>query len=166
MKQYLIEIKKLLQHKENVTTHEGLVSEIVMNNPANSDETLTCQKSLKIEIPEDYKHFLNEFNGGIIFKVEDFAGYRFLGTNEMLSENRFQRENFGEDWADDVLLFGVCLGDNEYLGFRVEKKSYKILHCIMELYPDEWQIIDTNFDHFLAKLIRERGQKYWLENHD
>ena len=58
MKQYLIELDLLLKTKENVTTYEGMISEITMNNPASLSEILECEKSLSQKFPEDYIFFL------------------------------------------------------------------------------------------------------------
>ena len=77
-------------------------------------------------------------------------------------DNAFQRKNFGEDWDDRIVLFCSCVGDNEYLGFKVKGHSYQIIHCIMEQLPEEWINVEYSFDDFLFQLIQEKGRKYWL----
>ena len=162
MKQYLIELDLLLKTKENVTTYEGMISEITMNNPASLSEIRECEKSLSQKFPEDYIFFLKQYNGGIIFKFEDIAGYDMLGTKDVCKENAFQKKNFGEDWSDDILLFCRIVGVDEYLGFKKNGCSYKILHCIMDSLPNEWTVIANSFDDFMLRLIKERGKEYWL----
>lgn len=127
MKQYLTEIEQFLEHKENVITYEGLVSTVIMNPSASVNEIIDCEKHLSLKINEDYISFLKHYNGGTIFMIEDFAGYKLFSTKEILKENIFQRENFGVDWNNDILLFCLCIGDNEYLGFKRKENRYEII---------------------------------------
>lgn len=136
MKQYLIEIEHLLREK-NVVTYEGLSSEVLMNGPASEKDIVDIEHALRKKIPDDYLTFLKNYNGGILFKFEDLGGFRFFSTQEIVKGNVFQKKQFGDDWDDDILLFGQGLGDDEYVGFRCHSDRYEILDCVMDMMPDE-----------------------------
>jgi len=105
MKEYL-EILDSLNKKKTILTYERLNSTVEMNE--------SVKKNLICDIPEDYRVFLERFDGG-------------------------------------------------NLGFKKMKNNkYKILHCIMELFPEDWIIISKSFEEFILKLINERGKKFWL----
>jgi len=161
MKNYLSQLASLNMRKQ--LTYEGLNSCIIMNSPASEVRIADCKNKLFIEIPEEYITFLSYFDGGTIFKIEDFAGLKLFGVEELISENSFQKKNFGEEWDDSILLFSVFLGDNEYLGFKFDRfNRYTIVHAIMELVPGEWNIIEVRFDDLMDKFLEAKGKKYWL----
>lgn len=164
MKQYLVQIEQMLNRNGGLMTYEGLSSECVMNAPASEHEINNCKQSLSKEIPQQYIHFLNAYNGGTVFKIEDFAGYRLFSTQEIIKENAFQKENFGSNWDESIVLFCSCLGDNEYLGFKIHEDMYDIVDCVMDVVPKAWEVIGSNFDDLIQKLIKEKGKKYWLNN--
>jgi hypothetical protein len=104
---------------------------VLLNPPVSTNEIVALKSSSLKKIPDDYIDFLEYCNGGIIFKVKDFAGFRLFGVEEIGTENTFQKENFGDDWSDEVILFCSCVGDNGYLGFRICGHSFPIVHCII-----------------------------------
>jgi len=165
MKQYLEYIKEIinLSLKGTISTFENLVSLFIMNKEASKDEITKCDIHFNHKLPGEYKFFLQNYNGGILFKIEDYSGFKFLSTNELIKHNEFQRENFDQDWDAEIILFCECIGDAEYLGFRLnEKGDYKIVYCILDMLPQEWEAIEGSFEILLKKLIEEKGRKYWL----
>ena len=165
--QFLIKIRQMLSSElKGVTeTYEKLSSDIIMSKGASNAEIFACDSYFGGRLPEDYKLFLKEYNGGKLFQIEDFAGFEFLGCNELVKENGFQKDNFGDDWNENIILFCSCIGDGEYLGFKLTKPStYQIVHCIMDELPSQWEIISDSLDDFIDKLIDERGKKFWLDN--
>lgn len=164
MKQYLDSLKILLGNsfKSEIKSKDDLLLTINMNGPASDEQVLKCNLLLDKNLPDDYKHFLKHYNGGILFDKEGIAGYKFLSTSEIVKENKFQEDNFGEDWDNSVILFCLILGNAEYIAFRVSNKSYQLLYCSMDVNPISWHVIDGGFDEFVNRLLEEQGKEYWL----
>jgi len=162
MKKYLDKLNEILTQgvTGSLETFEKLPSHFSMNKKASEEQITECANSFENKLPEDYKNFLGIYNGGILFQIEDIGGFKFLGTDELVKENTFQKENFGEDWNENIILFCLCIGDGEYLGFKIDDN--KIVHCIMDEIPSNWKIIENSFNELVTKLIDERGRKYWI----
>jgi len=166
MKQYINYIKEIIgtDLKGTIVTFEDLVSFFIMNSEASDDEIEESNMYFDRRLPNEYKFFLNHYNGGTLFKIEDFAGFKFLGTNELTRHNEFQRENFGGDWDDRIILFCECIGNAEYLGFKLEEiGSFQIVYCVLDVLPEEWTIVESSFEIFMNKLIEGKGREYWLD---
>lgn len=166
MKQYLEYIKEVIDIRleGTISTFENLVSLFIMNDEASNNEISKCDMQLNKKLPDEYKFFLQNYNGGILFKIEDYAGFNFLSTNELIRHNEFQRENFDKDWDDEILLFCECIGDAEYLGFKSNMNGdFQIVYCIMDMLPQEWDVIEDSFEILMKRLIEEKGKKYWLD---
>lgn len=147
-----------IKRQSEVRTFENLpstnyINEPLINTPDNS-----------FGLPNDYLEFLSYANGATLFMIEDIAGFKFLSLEELVTANDFQKENYGTDWDNDVILFCQILGDNEYLGFKKIKEGYTIVHCIMEEFPNEWQQINGNFKTLLESILKFKGEKYWLHD--
>jgi len=164
MKKYLELINKVIDPslKGEILTYENLKSTFEMNIAASDLDIDKCRVTLEAGLPNDYEFFLRNFNGGKLFLVDDFAGFKLLGTEELINHNKFQQENFGEDWDKHVVLFCEIIGDAEYLGFKIDKEKVQIVFCIMDTLPSEWQAIDDTFDILIQKIILSNGAKYWI----
>jgi hypothetical protein len=162
MKKYLASLKAILENNNEAVayTYEGLKSSISMNPGALPENIKKCQAYFEQKIPIDYEHFWETYNGGVLFKFEDLAGFELFSDSELIKANSFERNNLGEEWDNSIILFARCLGDAEYLGFRYPKQE--IVFCIMDELPSTWHTIDNSFDSFLTKLIESKGEKYWL----
>lgn len=166
MKYYLNYIKEIISDfNGTITTFENLPSLFIMNIEASKYDIVDCDLHLKKQLPDDYKFFLQEFNGGVLFKIEDYAGFKLLSTKELIKHNEFQKMNFGQYWNSEIILFCECIGDAEYLGFKIDENGlHNIVYCIMDMLPQEWEIIENSFDTLINKLIDEKGRKYWLDS--
>lgn len=167
MKKYLNYIKEIIDVtlKGTILTFEYLDSLFIMNNGASNDDIAKCNLHFNQKLPIDYIYFLEEYNGGILFKIDDYAGFKLLSTEELIKHNEFQKGNFGQDWDSQIILFCECIGDAEYLGFKlIENGDANIVYCIMDMLPHEWQIVESSFNDFINKLIEEKGRKYWLDS--
>jgi hypothetical protein len=165
MKQYLKYIHDIIDAKlkGSIVTFENLESDFIMNNGSSLAEISRCELLLKNNLPEEYNYFLQNYNGGVLFKIDDYAGFKLLSNTELIKHNEFQRKSFGQDWDFNILLFCECIGDAEYLGFNLnEQGRSNIVHCIMDSLPQEWEIIENSFDDLIKKIIEEKGKKYWL----
>jgi len=161
MKNYIKELERLRNESQtgNSLTFENITAQIILN-PA--DQGLDVKGLIELKLPGDYLEFLQHYDGMILYKVEDIAGFHFFGLKELYKQNKFQKENFGTDWDDRVILFCEIFGDNEYLGFRFDGHKYGIVYCIMEQLPQEWEQIEGTFEELLVNIIKEKGRKYWL----
>lgn len=166
-KKLTTKIKKILNQKVNgrFDTFENMPSDIEVNVGAEIDQISLCNSYFKSMLPEAYRSFLMEFDGGTFFKIEDYAGFKFLGCSELIVNDKFQRDNFGRDWNQRVILFCSSLGDNEFIGFKLlSGTEYEIIDCWMDELPERWTKIGNSFNDFLERLIDERGRKFWLRN--
>lgn len=142
-----------------VLQHEGLETHFVLNAKVGLTEIEGC----KVRIPEAYQAFLSHYNGGILYRVEDLGGFKFFSVEELQIENEFQQLQFADDWDSSIILFGMSIADNEYLGFRFNADgTYNIIDCVMIEMPSEWNVIGNSFEEFMAKVIESKGKKYWL----
>lgn len=162
MKQYIEQIKQVLDQGGLIMDCYNLKAYFIMNNPASVENIIKCDAYCKQRLPEEYKYFLKYYDGGTLFKC-DVAGFEFLSTQEIIDVNELQKGFFGEDWDNNVFLFCNLLGTGEYLGFRLYKNSnYEIIHCIMLDLPEEWKVIGNSFNTLIETIIREKGKEYWL----
>jgi hypothetical protein len=164
MKMFLKLIKEVVSDGMigNIKTYEGLDSTFEMRKMASEESINKCSSSFKFPFPDEYKQFLGKYNGGILFKVQDIAGFDVFGTNEIEKENSFQKENFGTDWNDSIILFCCCVGDAEYIGFKFDDEGkYSLVYCIMDELPENWHTFKGSFGDFVETLINENGRKYW-----
>jgi len=56
----------------------------------------------------------------LLGKVSDLAGFQFWGCDQLVHENKFQKENFGLDWGERIILICACLGDGDYIGIKTQ----------------------------------------------
>jgi len=169
MKIYIELIKQILKEGGQITDCENFTSKFIMNLKASFEDLLECDLYFEGKLPDDYKYFLNFFDGGDLFNYNDIGGFAFFSSKRIIHENKFQRENHKENdleeyWDNNVILFATFIcGDAEYLGFRIkENKEYDILDLTLYEPPSEWRIIDNSFDNFVEKLIKEKGKPYWF----
>lgn len=147
-----------------VTTYEGLTSEVIINEGANQIEINKCNSYFGNRLPNDYISFLRNYNGGFFFKVDDIGGLKFWSCDVTVKQNRFQKEQFGDQWDNDIILICECIGDGDYIGIKiVDDNSYEMVDCFGEEVPSNWKAIKISFDSFLEKLLDEKGRKFWLD---
>ena len=164
MVEYLYKIKQILNggFEAEVKTYENLTAYFSMNERASMDDITKCKQFFYNQLTEDYLVFLETYNGGILFRIEDFIGYHFLGTQEIIKTNTVQKNSFRYNWDDKIILFCRILGDAEYLGFRMRDNNvHEIVHCFMDESPDKWKIIEGTLDSFMMRLIDKQGKEFW-----
>ncbi|GHT79321.1 hypothetical protein AGMMS50262_22850 [Bacteroidia bacterium] len=164
MKRYINLIKQILIKGGSILTFEKLNSFFITNEQASDEDIIKCDTYFNRKIPEEYKYLLKHYNGCILFEYDGIAGFQFLSTFDIVQENVLVNDIFNdEDWYDNVILFCKILGNGEYLGFRLQKNSkYEIVHCFLDMLPEEWPIIGNSFDILIETLIKEKGKEYWL----
>ncbi len=147
-----------------VETYEGLASTFIPNPGCNKEDLFKCNTYFNNRLPKDYLLFLNIFNGATFFKIDDIGGLKFLGCDELVKENKFQKENSGSDWDDRIIIICICLGAGDYVGLKVIGDSlYEIIDCFGEEVPANWKPIGTSFDGFLERILDEKGRKFYLD---
>lgn len=163
---------KLLFHKlnslfepgGNYLDYEGLPVIFHKNLGASDIEIASFITHESLNLPDEYLDLLRQFNGFSLFGYEDLGGFQFLGTAEIIEENKLEKEIYGEDWDESVVVFCKLICDGDFIGFRFyHDGSYSILDCFHEASPNEWQVISVSFGAFLEKLIAEKGKRFWLE---
>jgi len=165
IEQLLNKIKKILNNslEIEVETYEGLKASIIVRAGASEEEINKCNSYFANNLPVDYLSFLRNYNGCTFFKVSNLAGFQFWGCDQLVHENKFQKENFGLDWDERIILICACLGDGDYIGIKLnEDRSYEIVDAFGEEIPANWNSIGSSFSEFLENLIEEKGKKFWL----
>lgn len=146
-----------------VFTFENIISVNEMKSGADEQQVSALIKYFNLKLPNDYIEFLKYFDGGILFKIEDIAGFQLLGCSDIVKVNKTQNSDYGSDWDDNIILFCSSVGDNEYIGFKItDDFNYKIIDCDLSELPKNWHIIGDTFSEFITKLIDEKGRKFWL----
>lgn len=167
MENYIDKIKQALNRDLNgeVKTFEDLISFFSMNEKALNEDVGQCDQYFNNQLPNDYKNFLANYNGGVLFQIKDFIGYELLGTQQIINTNTVQKSSFGENWDDKIILFCRILGDAEFLGFKIaNSQNYEIIHCFMDEWPEKWKVIGVKLNDFISKLIDEKGLEFWYDN--
>ena len=117
------------------------------------------------EPPEEYIDFLRNVNGCDIFKYDNIDGFCFLSTQKVIQTNHNLKEAYGTDWNDNIIVFCECIGEGNYIGFRVKNKnSYEVVDCFHEDLPSEWKTIAFSLENFLENLLNAKGKKFWLSD--
>ncbi|HEY9262157.1 SMI1/KNR4 family protein [Chitinophaga sp.] len=147
---------------EKILTDEGLEATFTFNKGATENGIAEADGFFKNNIPTEFIEFLKLYNGCILFNVDGIGGFQIFSDDKLVSENKFQKLNFEDDWDDNVIIFCSCIGDGDYIGFRLLNDGYEIIDCFGEEIPLNWLAIETSFDVFLEKLIDHKGGKYWL----
>jgi len=139
--------------------------EFRLKSPAKAEEILVINEQLGVKLPNSFEQFLKIHDGGEIYDYEELDGFRILGTKDIVKINRQIAELYEDEWLEDIVIFAECIGEGNYLGFKVQSDydEYKILDCFHEEAPVNWEVITNNFDEFLEKLVINNGNKYWLE---
>jgi len=135
-----------------------------INEPALKNELEKVINELRFSLPESYVEFLSKFDGGDFYNYEDLDGFRFFGTKDIVKMNENIKNEYEDDWINEILIFAECIGEGNYLGFKFENNCdrYKVLDCFHEELPSNWVSFAENFDEFLEKLVLNNGNKYWL----
>ncbi len=166
IKNYAQQITALLSTKYtgSILDNEGLLCQILLTPSAGNEELEECQKYFKDKIPSEYLEFLRFSNGAILYNYEDLGGYDFLGTQALVKEDLFQREQFGEDWQENIILICRIIANAEFIGFKINHdKKYELMFCSMDSMPDTWEPIGESFDEFISTLVDEKGREYWFD---
>ncbi len=118
---------------------------------------------LYLNLPKTYIDFLKEYNGGRLFDLQGIDGFEFFGTNNILSINNSIKEEYQDDWLDNIIIFAECIGEGNYLGFKtISINEYEIIDCFHEEIPINWNSIGNSFELFLEELISVNGKKFYL----
>lgn len=134
-----------------------------IEEPGTLEDILKIETYLQKKLPADYKEFLLQYNGARLFDYEQLDGMKLLGTADMCKVNDYAKATFEEDWDSNILIFAKYIGEDNYLGFYMDKGKNIIIDCFFEELPEDWEVISENFDEFLFKFIELQGHKFWLD---
>jgi len=110
MKPYIKMIESVLHTGGTTVDCENFVSKFIVNVPASDEEIAICNTYSKNRLPEDYISFLKYYNGATLFEYDGIAGFKFLGTNEIVQDNEFRKEGIEDIWDNNILLFCYFVG--------------------------------------------------------
>lgn len=127
-------------------------------------EIKKIQNELQIEIPKQYTEFLLKYNGAKLFDYDGVDGLNLLSIQDILKYTLYASNTFEEDWISNIIIFGKIIGEDSYLGFKVnENEKCQIVDCYFEELPIDWNCFDLSFDEFLLRYISGKGNKFWIE---
>lgn len=136
-----------------------------VNEGATKKEIEIVERELGVKLPNSYQEFLLKYNGAKLFDFDGLDGFWILGTKDIIKANNFAKATFEEDWKSDIIIFTKYIGETNYLAFKISNhlKEYQIVDCYFQELPEEWKLIEENFNDFLNLLIEQSGSKYWLK---
>lgn len=132
----------------------------------NFAEHLECirdvENNIGCEIPSDYVEFLLFSAGMELFNYDNIDGLELLGVQGIQKYTLYSKNTFEEDWINNIIIFGKIIGEDNYLGFKIELEGYSIIDCYFEQLPIEWTTIGDSFDDFILDYITSLGNKFWI----
>jgi hypothetical protein len=150
-----------------VKSYEDIPVQFLGNQGADSKALDLIQTHFLYQLPNDYIDFLKYFDGCQLFLFENLDGFNFLGTNNIIAHNTRLSEDYDEEWENNIIVFCECVGEGNYLGFRIlNNNSYEVIDCFHEEVPANWGKISSSFEDLLEKLINYKGKKFWLESNE
>ena len=133
-----------------------LVSRI---NPPATDTQINALKSA-YSFPDVFYEMLRFSNGMELFNYKDLDGYNFYTVDKLIKENKELIKTYEEKWIEEILVFCEILGEGNYIA--VNLATGEILDGFHEVGPDKWAVISPDLMDFLEKLIKLKGEKFWL----
>jgi hypothetical protein len=97
-----------------------------------------------------------------LFNYDNLDGLKLLSLQEIEQYTKYCKNTFEEDWQDNIIIFAKIIGEDNYLGFKLNDNNYEIIDCYFEEMPSDWESIGCQFDEFLKKYITEKGNKFWI----
>jgi hypothetical protein len=154
----------LKNNKFNKLDSEGKEVEVsfTLNGPADINEILKIEQELGKSLPKPYIDFLLKYDGARIFDYEGLDGFVILGTKDLIKTNKFVANTFEEDWIDSLIVFSKYIGEENFLAFDSSIKENAVVDCFVEELPQNWNVIASNFNDFMDRIITGQGSKYWL----
>jgi len=121
--------------------------------PSASPESLQCLKTIEgVDLPDDYRTFLTEGNGG-----EGFIGAEYLILWKAEELEKFNLEYEVEAYAPGLFLFGSN-GGGEGLGFDTRDTPYKIVQVpFIGMNLEYASHVADSFLDLLQKMSRSDG---------
>lgn len=135
---------------------------------ASTTEIQAVEASLGFSLPESYKRFLYQYNGCVLYKDEEYGqwGVQVYGTRDLASENVRLRDENGEYWIANYLVFARMLGESDVLVMEMGKPARDgednvVLDGDAELVPKHWPVAAQDFGIFIDHLVCAQGARYW-----
>ena len=128
-------------------------------NPPATDTQVDALKSV-YSFPDVFYELLKFSNGMELFNYKDLDGYAFYTVDKLIKENKGLIKTYEEKWTGEILVFCEILGEGNYIA--VNLATGQILDGFHEVDPGQWTVISPNLMDFLEKLIKLKGEKFWL----
>lgn len=103
---------------------------------------------------------LEESNGLILFQKDDIDGYKIFSLNEIISKNKYLQEIYEDGWDENKIIFCEIIGEGNYIAIDKNGNIYDGFH---EIDPKEWPLISNSLEEFLQFLVKNNGNKFWLQ---
>jgi hypothetical protein len=151
-------------------SNNNMLKIIEPNKKISIEDINNFEKEFKIKIPDDYKEFLLEHNGGepeddMIFDYDDelFGGFSILSFRSLKSiRNELKRytENPKEDYLETIKnkLFTFCLTTFNFqlcMGFGKKNKGKIYILDREEIYNTPFILISNSFTEFMSSFVKQ-----------
>lgn len=130
------------------------------NPPAVTEEVEAFMKSHNWHIPPDYKYFLTQHNGSLLFTHPKYGGGFDLFS---LSSIPKIVEEYGYMFPDTCMPIGMMNSALIYIDSNKAKEGENNLFWQSCMLPNESAInLNMSFEVFLDLLIVAQGSEFWL----
>jgi hypothetical protein len=136
---------------------------------ASADQINSAEASLDLELPSDFKSFLERWNGALLYQGKYRPGYRVFGTVDLVKRNLIWREHElpPEDQIADILLFADA-GDGDYFAFGLPSPTSSKFRLVLDgdhnFPPADWDVIANSFEEWLDHFIQAEGRMQWVKD--
>jgi hypothetical protein len=137
---------------------EKILARFTPQPGASKDLLRTLEKTLQIELPDDYKHFLEKVNGG-----EGFIARHYLILWKAEEIMKYNVSYQAPDFAPSLLLFGSD-GGGDAFAFDTRVIPYSVVEVpFIGMSDDDSFFIAENFTIFLKRMLEVDGSLFPYE---
>lgn len=135
-----------------------------MNPPATLEQISLSENKIGKKLPNSFKDFLVNFNGGMIYDFNGLDGFEILRVQEIPIVTGILMRDFDDDWRSELIVFARYIGEGNYLAFdstHLVDAEYDVVDCFTQESPSDWETIFDNFDVFINTLLKVDENKFW-----
>jgi hypothetical protein len=121
--------------------------------PGTTEQVLeTAEKTLHIKLPDDYRRFVMQFNGG-----EGFIGKHYLILWKVEELDQFNRDYQVDDYAPGFLIFGSSGGVDGF-AFDTKANPYRVVQVpFIGLSREDAFFVADSFTRLLERMVEIDG---------
>jgi cell wall assembly regulator SMI1 len=131
---------------------EQLLAEFSGQSRATEQLLQAAEKALGVELPADYRSFLEKFNGG-----EGFIGKHYLILWKAEDLDKFNRDYQVDEYAPGFLMFGSS-GGGDGFAFDTRSAPYRVMQVpFIGMSLDDAFFVSDSFTRLLERMVEIDG---------